>query len=183
MIRGLVGQNHRSPCDKAQGALHPFHDACLSEWNQHSAKCPLCNLDWKAAPTMLRYRLKELSCLKAAELKYLAKFLGIEIQGAVERAFLESTILASQHVHLLSSRCELLSMAVGKLKSVAKAISAQNIAAAVEKSELVQAIMASSRFEEEIENPTAVCTTLAEESSKEAGFRHVARDLETALEA
>ena len=31
MIRGLVGQNHRSPCDKAQGA----RGQCLSFFEHH----------------------------------------------------------------------------------------------------------------------------------------------------
>jgi len=170
----------RPPC------LHMFHAACLSVWSQHSSKCPLCNLDLKAPPTTLRYRLKDIASLKASELRYLAAYLSIEVQGAVERSFLESAILTSQHVHLLSRREELQSLGVGKLKSLVKNLSTHNAIGLVEKSELVEAIMASNRFEEEHAESAAARAASAAASggaSIVTGMSMVARDLETALEA
>jgi len=169
-----AGQSSRRP-----PCLHVFHDLCLSMWNRRSSKCPLCNLDLAASPTILRYRLQDIASLKAAELRYLAAYLGVDVQGAVERTFLESAILASRHIHLLSSHQELLSLSAGKLKRLITSFSAKNSIGLVEKPELAQAIMASSRFEEEhIESATA-CTAWDGTST----VNSMASDLETALNA
>jgi len=164
----------RPPC------LHIFHDVCLSLWTQRSSKCPLCNLDLKASPTTLRYRLQEIANLKAVELRYLAAYLSIDIEGVVERPCLESVILASQHVNLLSRREELLSLGVGKLKSLVKCFNAQDAVGLVEKCELVQAIMNSTRFQEEHAESAGVSTVAVAGSGV---MSMGVRDLETALEA
>jgi hypothetical protein len=78
------------------------------------------------------------------------------------------------------------SLSVGKLTSLAKSVSAQTAIGRLEKSELVEAIMASKRFEEEHADLATACTASASASggtSIIAGMNKVARELETALEA
>jgi len=170
----------RPPC------LHTFHNACLQVWSQHSSKCPLCNLDLKGPCATLRYRLKEIASLKASELRYLAAYLSIDIRGAVERTSLESAILGSQHVHLLSRREELQSLTVGRLKSLLKSVRAQGAIGLVEKSELVESIMSSNRFEEEHEGSAAACapsTAASRGTHTTSSMPMFAGELETALQA
>ena len=77
-------------------------------------------------------------------------------------------------------------MGVGKLKSLVKSFNAKDAIGLVEKCELVQAIMASSRFEEEHAESAVACaasTAASGGTSTITGMSLVARDLETALEA
>jgi len=179
-LEALQGGQHccRPPC------LHTFHNACLNVWSQHSSKCPLCNLDLKGPPTTLRYRLKEIASLKASELRYLAAHLSIDIRALVERTSLESAVLGSRHVHLLSCREELQSLTVGRLKSLVKGVSAQGAIGLVEKSELVESIMSSNRFEEEHAGSACAPSTAASGgTSTTSNMPLVVGELETALEA
>eukprot|EP00928_Gymnodinium_smaydae_P042478 TRINITY_DN2859_c0_g1_i5.p1 TRINITY_DN2859_c0_g1~~TRINITY_DN2859_c0_g1_i5.p1 ORF type:complete len:556 (-),score=51.13 TRINITY_DN2859_c0_g1_i5:175-1842(-) len=169
----------RPPC------LHKFHDACICLWSQRSSKCPLCNLDWKSSPTTLRYRLQEVASLRASELRYVANYLEVDIQGAIERVDLESAVLASPHVHLVSCRRELLSESIGKLKQLVKLFNARQASCIVEKSELVHAIMSSSRFKQEhvdIESIAAATAPIVGHTTTSTRMKRAAQDLETALE-
>lgn len=114
----------------------------------------------------------------------MATYLGIIVERAVERTSLESAILSSEHVHLLASQEDLLSTSVGKLKCLVKNFCARNTLGLLEKSDLVQAIMSCSRFEEEHSESVAASTsTAAPSDGTSTMIGKIAEDLENALAA
>mmetsp|Transcript_22097 Transcript_22097/g.69259 ORF Transcript_22097/g.69259 Transcript_22097/m.69259 type:complete len:408 (-) Transcript_22097:95-1318(-) len=142
-LRGGQG-SRRPPC------LHAFHDACLSEWLRRSSECPVCKLDLDAPPPPrgMRYRLRDLECLAACELKYIAGFLGLPAERGAERSDLEAAIVSSSHVRIVCGQAELLGLPVRRLRALLASakVPAGGLA---EKRDLVDGLLASGRFVEE----------------------------------
>jgi len=144
----------RAPC------LHVFHEACLADWLRCNSSCPVCKLNLAAPCRQLRYRLKELEGLTARELRYMATYLGIEVQRGAERPELEMKVFSNPHVRVLCHREELHRLSVQRLRVLLQSagIDAQ-VAGLSEKGDLVEALLASGHCVEDsaptLETPTA----------------------------
>lgn len=142
-----AGQScRRAPC------LHVHHEACLANWLRGHSSCPVCKLDLSAPCRELRFRLKELESLAACELRYLATYLGIEVQRGAERPELELNVFSSSRVRVLCRRDELRALPVAKLKGLLRSAGlASKLAGLAEKGDIVDALLASGRYVEEAE--------------------------------
>lgn len=99
----------------------------------------------------MRYRLADLASLNDAELRHFAIYLRACKKSApqIHRGELEMSIMCNSHVHVLCRREQLLEMPVGRLKSLAKTVDPASVANLVEKTDLVNALLSSSKFTED----------------------------------
>lgn len=147
----------RPPC------LHAFHGTCLREWLTRSPTCPVCKLFLAQepqeqpsfpgvhhpprTPRQLRYRFADIAGFSAKELRYVASFLGISVERAMERPDLELQVLVHPRVRILCCEKELLSFSVARLRALMRSSQADDHhSQALEKSDLVCALFASGRF-------------------------------------
>lgn len=101
----------RTPC------LHVFHKACLRNWVQRSASCPVCKLDLTGPSRDLRIPLEALDSFHDKELEYMNKYLGITAPGA-KRSDLEFALLSSSRVRVLCKSNELRNLADNRLQAL-----------------------------------------------------------------
>eukprot|EP00747_Dinoflagellata_sp_TGD_P207047 gnl/TRDRNA2_/TRDRNA2_80661_c0_seq1.p1 gnl/TRDRNA2_/TRDRNA2_80661_c0~~gnl/TRDRNA2_/TRDRNA2_80661_c0_seq1.p1 ORF type:complete len:349 (+),score=64.52 gnl/TRDRNA2_/TRDRNA2_80661_c0_seq1:114-1160(+) len=139
----------RLPC------LHTFHEDCLREWFLHSKTCPVCKFDLAAPGRKLRYRLADVVGFAASELRYLAGYVGIEVEAGVDRNELELAVLASPQIQVVCRQDELRAAPVGRLRHLLKSAGVKETADLVEKEDLVQALLKSGRYVEEAQAQTS----------------------------
>lgn len=139
--------------------LHQFHEPCLKEWLKRSPTCPTCKLQLATPNRKLLYTLKDVEGLAASELKYLAAYLGLEVERGCERAALELAVLSSPHVKLSSSRQELTALPVKQLQSLLQCAGVKT-AGLSEKKDLVDALLGSNRCSQlQCPEPLQPCET------------------------